>query len=794
MNTKNNTVVFTRDIPELGVFELRPFSIEEDVAFLHDWVNQPYAQYWGMLNSSIEDVRKAYIELLETPGYEVFTAFWQGEPIFITECYAVAHDLIAQHYEVQRGDRGMHVLVGPPKRKISGFTWQVFTTIMEFLFADEKVTRVVVEPDIRNDKIHALNKRAGFVYEKVLQLPHKTAHLAFCTRAQFRQAMQRAQGQSIDPEGVTAQLEASGWEQVNRWLVRKAISEFAHELLFTPQPLDEAGWYRIVADDTAIEYHFKAEKFILDHWHIDASSIRKQKAGEAAKLDVLSFITEFQEQLAIPSQFRATYLEEVSSTLLGYAYKWRNQYFTTQQLVMADFQEIEHAMTEGHPCFVASNGRMGFSTEDYQRYAPEANRPFRIIWLAGHRDHAQYTGVPSLNYEQLLEQELGKIQVDRFYEKLKTLGLSPSDYVLIPVHPWQWNNKLVNLFAADIAQQKLVYLGEGEDEFSAQQSIRTLYNLSHPKKHYTKTALGITNMGFVRGLSPHYMKSTPPITDWICNLLDEDQYLKECGFEMLDEVATVGYANAHFAAYGTSYPQNKMLAALWRESPMQKVQNHQQVMTMAAFLHQDNDGQALLPLLIEASGVTPQEWVKAYLKCYLAPLIHCFYTYGLVFMPHGENLIMVLEEGLPVRALMKDITEEVLLYDDTMALPEQVKRLYTEASDEMQILSLFTDVFDCFFRFLSAILHTQGGYAEDLFWEQVAECILEYQQQHPEHEAKYERYDFFVPTFKRCCLNRLQLSNHKHMLNLADPVNSLQFASVLENPIAQYKPQLIDEN
>ena len=797
MNTINQAMAYTREIPELGTFELRPFSIQDDVEFLHNWVNQPYAQYWGMLNSSIEEVRKAYVELLETPGYEVLTAFWQGEPIFITECYAVEHDLIAQHYEVQKGDRGMHVLVGPPKRKIAGFTWQVFTTIMEFLFADENVQRVVVEPDIRNDKIHALNKRAGFVYDKVLELPHKTAHLAFCTREQFTNAMQRDQlleKKTVEPEGVTSQLEMDTWEKVNRWLVRKAISEFAHELLLTPEPLDEACWYRIRADNATVEYRFKAEKFILDHWHIHTSSIQKKVNGEDTPLDVLNFITEFQEQLGIPPQFRATYLEEISSTLLGYAYKWRNQYFTAEQLITADFQGIEHAMTEGHPCFVANNGRMGFSTEDYQRYSPEANRPFRLIWLAGHQDYAQYTGIAGLSYKQLLLQELGEAQVRRFHEKLQSLGLSPQNYVLMPVHPWQWNNKLVNLFAADIAQQKLVYLGEGEDQFSAQQSVRTLYNLSNPTKHYTKTALGITNMGFVRGLSPNYMKSTPPITDWICDLLDKDDYLKTCGFEMLDEVATVGYANAHFEAFGTSYPQNKMLAALWRESPAQKTQSHQQVMTMAAFLHQDNDGQALLPLLIQASGVTTREWVKAYLQCYLAPLVHCFYTYGLVFMPHGENLIMVLEEGLPVRALMKDITEEVLVYDENLALPEKVKRLYTEASDEMQILSLFTDVFDCFFRFLGAILHTQGKYSEDLFWEQVAECVLEYQQQHPEHQAKYERYDFFVPTFKRCCLNRLQLSNHKHMLNLADPINSLQFASVLENPIAQYKPQLIDEN
>ena len=31
-----------------------------------------------------------------------------------------------------------------------------------------------------------------------------------------------------------------------------------------------------------------------------------------------------------------------------------------------------------------------------------------------------------------------------------------------------------------------------------------------------------------------------------------------------------------------------------------------------------------------------------YLDAYLAPLLHCFYAHDLAFMPHGENVILVL--------------------------------------------------------------------------------------------------------------------------------------------------------
>lgn len=779
----NTEVIFSREVPSLGRFDLRPFSLEEDTPFLHQWVNQPYAQYWGMLNSSVQDVEDAYRDLLATPGYEIYTAFWQGKPIFITECYDPSHDLLANYYEVQPGDRGMHVLVAPPSKNIKGFTWAVFTTIMDFLFANEQVKRVVVEPDLRNDKIHALNKKAGFVYDKVLELPHKTAHLAFCTRAQYTAACKAFS--ASEKKASVDHLAPLAWEAVTRELLAKALSEFTHELLLKPQAIEgKKDHYVVHADDAQIRYEFVAKRFALDHWHIDAQSISKYQGDAPAPLDLLHFIAEFQQQLEIPEEFIATYLEEINGTLYAAAYKWHNERLDAQALAKADFQAIEHAMREGHPCFLANNGKMGLSPQDFERYAPEANAPFRLVWLAGHKDYAKYTGIKGLSYEQLLEQELGTAQVAQFHAQLTKAGLSPEDYVLMPVHPWQWANKLNYLYAADIAQKRLVYLGEGVDLYSAQQSVRTLYNASHPEKHYTKTSMGITNMGFMRGLSPYYMQSTPAITDWIRELIGNDAFLQTCGFDMLDEVATVGYRHRHFEALGRAYPQNKMLAALWRQSPSQKMQPQQKVMTMAALLHVDTQGQALLPLLIQEAGISVEAWLKTYLISYFMPLLHCFFEYGFVFMPHGENVLLVLENNVPVKALMKDITEEVLLYSNAHDLPEQVQRLYTEASDEMQILSLFTDVFDCFFRFLSVILHTQANYPEEEFWRAVHDCICDYQTSHPAHAAKYERYNLFVPEFKRCCLNRLQLSNHKQMLNLADPINSLKLVSVLKNPVA----------
>ncbi|MCG7200312.1 IucA/IucC family siderophore biosynthesis protein [Marinobacter pelagius] len=599
------------------------------------------------------------------------------------------------------------------------------------------------------------------------------------------------------PQQATEHLNPTLWQHVNTLLVRKALSEFAHELLLKPECLSSTdGWnhYRVSADERDIEYHFQARKLALDHWQIDPASINKRVDGQPAQVDAVDFIIEFRRTLGIGEAMLPTYLEEISSTLYGSAFKHHRPGRTVDELVDAGFQQIEAAMSEGHPCFVANNGRIGFGADDYRRFSPEAGAPVRLIWLAAHRDHTSFAASDGLSHRDLIASQLGAAQVEAFDAQLRKLGLEPADYLFIPVHPWQWTNKLSHIFAPDLANRHLVYLGHGADCYQAQQSIRTFFNRDQPHRHYVKTALSILNMGFMRGLSPYYMSTTPAINDFIHNLVRQDPYLAGTGFSILREVAGIGYTNRYFEhSVDNHSPYRKMLSALWRESPVPTVEESQQLMTMAALLHVDNQGNALLPALIARSGLSTRSWVSRYLQCYLCPLLHCFYAHDLVFMPHGENLILVLENGAPVRAIMKDIAEEAAIMNTDVELSANVRRLQVAVPEDLKVLSIFTDLFDCIFRFMSAILEDQGDFPESEFWRLVAECIHDYQAAHPDLADKFRRHDLFAPKFARSCLNRLQLANNQQMVDLSDPAGALQFVGTLDNPVAAYREEAMAE-
>jgi siderophore synthetase component len=583
---------------------------------------------------------------------------------------------------------------------------------------------------------------------------------------------------------AVAHLSPERWAEANRLLIRKALAEFAHERLITPLPRG-GDRYTVHSDDGLTRYGFTARRRALDHWEVDAASVTRHRDGRELPLAALDFVIELRSSLGLSDEVLPVYLEEISSTLSGTCFKLTKPRTSSADLARSGFQAIETGMTEGHPCFVANNGRLGFGVHEYLSYAPETASPVRLVWLAAHRSRAAFTAGVGIEYESFVREELGEETVRRFHATLTAEGLDPADYLFIPVHPWQWWNKLTVTFAAEVARRHLVCLGEGDDEYLAQQSIRTFFNTTNPEKHYVKTALSVLNMGFMRGLSAAYMEATPAINDWLAQLVDNDPVLKSTGLTVIRERAAVGYRHLEYEAATDRYsPYRKMLAALWRESPVTSLREGESLATMASLVHVDHEGASFAGALIERSGLTPVEWLRGYLRAYLTPLLHSFYAYDLVYMPHGENVILVLEDGAVRRAVYKDIAEEIAVMDPDAVLPPAVERIRVEVPEDTKLLSIFTDVFDCFFRFLAANLASEGILDEDGFWRTVAECVREYQDATPELADKFRQYDLFAPEFALSCLNRLQLRDNRQMVDLADPSGALQLVGTLKNPIA----------
>lgn len=779
-----------------------PVEPVRDAALVQGWLAHPRSAFWELGHLDVDGVRDYLAGVRADPHQDAWLGRVDGEPAFLVETYDPARvtlaDVPAAAGLLERGDVGMHLLVAPPRGAARrGFTSAVMGAVVRFCLdpAGRGARRVVVEPDVRNTAIAAKNAAAGFRVLREVELPGKTAHLAVATRADL-DASPLGDGVDLAPH-----LRPDLADRAHRHLVAKAIAELTHERLLAPRAevwpaeLNGPGEYVLPVAGGAVEYRFVARRYALEHWVLDDPSIRRTTAPSAdgergavprdLPVDALDLVVELQPDLNIPDDLLATYLEEMSSTLASATAKVERYERTGRpsavDLLGASFQEVEAAMTEGHPGFVANNGRIGFGLAEYRAYAPENGGRVRLLWLAARREHTHLALGAGLDEASHYAGELSDDERSAFADRLAARGLDPADYLYLPVHPWQWEHRVPITFAADVARGDLVPLGQGADEYQPQQSIRTLFNRTRPGRHYVKVALAIQNMGFLRGLSPAYMRDTPAINDWVADLVAADPELGGRGFTVLRELASIGYTGDVYHRTATPSAHRKMLAALWRESPVPRTAPGERLATMASLLHRDPDGAAHATALVRASGLDPADWVRAYLDAYLRPLAHALLAHDLAFMPHGENLVLVLRDHVVVRAVMKDVGEEIAVLGDA-PLPPGVERVRAVVDDEEKALAVFTDVFDGVLRHLAAILAGDGVLPEDRFWGLVAECLDAHRADHPDLRSGV---DLRAPRFAHSCLNRLQLRNTLQMVDLADQSASLLYAGTLANPAAR---------
>ena len=179
-------IVYRRMDDRLGEFVVRTLDPEADAALVHGWVTHPKAAFWLMQDADPARVAAEYRRIDADPHHEAVIGLWRGAPAFLAERYDPAHVELTGLYDAHEGDAGMHFLCAPTGTPVHGFSLAVITTVMAWLFADPAVRRVVVEPDMHNTKVHALNAAVAFEVVGPVTKPEKVALLSVCTRARFR--------------------------------------------------------------------------------------------------------------------------------------------------------------------------------------------------------------------------------------------------------------------------------------------------------------------------------------------------------------------------------------------------------------------------------------------------------------------------------------------------------------------------------------------------------------------------------------------------------------------------------
>lgn len=608
--------------------------------------------------------------------------------------------------------------------------------------------------------------------------------------------------QSTAPCAWLAGTDADVRVKVQQRVVGQLLQTLLYEdvLAYRCVPLTN-GRYRFIVQGTdaaqqPVQYHCNGlrsssfELIRLDH----ASLERVDAAGQSAAPDLhqalAELLGEFEGSAHLPR-----FIQELEQTQLKDLQSRSQGYRAPHAPHRLDVDALEQHFMDAHSYHPCYKSRIGFTLHDNTRYGPEFASPIAIVWLAVAKSCGAMNHSSKMDFDAFIRQEAGETRLHQLAAILEGRGQSPDAYWVIPVHPWQWENTIVPTFYPELLSGELIYLGTSQDQYKAQQSIRTLANASAPERPYVKLAMSMTNTSSTRILARHTVMNGPIITDWLQQLIATDSTARALDFVILGEVAGVSFSYDHLPA--TRAPQAYgTLGAIWRESIHGYLKADEQAVPFNGLSHMENRyGQGeQLPFIdawIAQYGL--QAWTQRLLEVTVPPIIHMLYAEGIGMESHGQNIVLITRDGWPQRIALKDFHDGVRYSPAHLARPQLCPTLVPLPASHAKLnrnsFILTDDVnavrdfpCDCFFFIclaeMAIFLRQHYQLDETRFWQMTADVITAYQAAHPQHRERFGLFDVFAPSYEVEELTKRRL--------LGD--GERRFKSV-PNPLHAFRPQ-----
>ena len=325
---------------------------------------------------------------------------------------------------------------------------------------------------------------------------------------------------------------------------------------------------------------------------------------------------------------------------------------------------LSRLATEGHPYHYGAKLRRGMSSVDSLSYAPEFAPRIDVRFVAVRRDHAMCTrsGERGLT-ERLFEAFDGLSEAT---ERALPVGDGVGEYVVIPIHPWQYHHTLPERYAEARADGRVLFVPYSHPA-TPLSNLRTVVpyptETGKPLPHL-KLAVAVQTTNVVRTVSPQAVANGPRVTSLLAAIQERDA-LETLG--LLDEpVAACYYAPGATHTDGEAFDDARHLSGLLRENPVSHplVGSERTPITVSALCARSPaTGAAVVRDVIdrfaESEGIAdPKRAATAFVERYLGVTIpdqlSLLTTYGIALESHAQNSLLVIEEGRPVATLVRD--------------------------------------------------------------------------------------------------------------------------------------------
>ncbi|MCA0972121.1 IucA/IucC family siderophore biosynthesis protein [Halobacillus litoralis] len=407
----------------------------------------------------------------------------------------------------------------------------------------------------------------------------------------------------------------------------------------------------------------------------------------------------------------------------------------------------EQLVLEGHHLHPGAKTKLGLSYEDVERYAPEYHRPFDVRFVAVKRTHLVSTdATPVLRDDFPGEWEKAQAELhDRGYRAV--------DYDVLPVHPWQFEHAIPDIYRTEIEADEVILLKEVRLMADATSSFRTV----SPHGEDTpvlKLAVNSQMTSTVRSISPQTALNSRVFTEMMERILERDPLPR---FVPLNETKGAAFKSSDAL-------KKRNLTMLIRESVDANLEEGEvAVAGMALYATSPMSGKTVLEELVEASGQTPLHFFEQYIRTVLPGYLTLMVKYGVALEGHLQNSVPVFRNGKISRFFFRDWGGS-RIYKPRL-LKQGIEAAFAEGS-----VSVTDDVSDMHNKLYYTVFQNHIGEIirqladdESVYWELVKKVCEETldQLEGLEEEVAVDRGFLFQPTVMHKSLTKMRLTDRK---------------------------------
>lgn len=310
------------------------------------------------------------------------------------------------------------------------------------------------------------------------------------------------------------------------------------------------------------------------------------------------------------------------------------------------FGEAEQALLVGHAFHPAPKSHEPFNRQEAARYLPDFAPHFPLRWFAVEKSQIAGDSLP-LN----LQQRLTRFATENAPQLLGEL--SDSRW-LFPLHPWQAEYLLQQAWCQQLVGKGLITdLGEAGTPWLPTTSSRSLYCAT--SRDMIKFSLSVRLTNSVRTLSVKEVKRGMRLAQLAQTGRWKTLQARFPAFRVMQENGWAGLKDLHGNIMAES------LFAL-RENLLLEQPRSQTNVLVSLTQSAPDGGDSLLVAAVKRLGgrlgIAPEQaahaWVDAYCQQVLKPLFTAEADYGLVLLAHQQNILVEMQQDLPVGLIYRD--------------------------------------------------------------------------------------------------------------------------------------------